>query len=78
MPDQTIVAARDHATAKRTIDTDVDQAHKVIEEVKAAGVDFDRIVMQELVDEGVKSFAASYDSLLETIKGKASTLVHAA
>ena len=78
MPDQTIEAARDHATAKRTIDTDVDQAHKVIEEVKAAGVDFDRIVMQELVDEGVKSFAASYDSLLETIKGKASTLVHAA
>ena len=78
MPDQTIEAARDHATAKRTIDTDVDQAHKVIEEVKAAGVDFDRIVMQELVDEGVKSFAASYDSLLETIKGKASALVHAA
>ena len=78
MPVQTIEAARDHATAKRTIDTDVDQAHKVIEEVKAAGVDFDRIVMQELVDEGVKSFAASYDSLLETIKGKASTLVHAA
>jgi len=78
MPDQTIEAARDHATAKRTIDADVDQAHKVIDEVKAAGVDFDRIVMQELVDEGVKSFAASYDSLLETIKGKASTLVHAA
>ena len=78
MPVQTIEAARDHATAKRTIDTDVDQAHKVIEEIKAAGVDFEHIVMQELVDEGVKSFAASYDSLLETIKGKASTLVHAA
>ena len=78
MPDQTIEAARDHATAKRTIDTDVDQAHQVIDEVKAAGVDFEHIVMQELVDEGVKSFAASYDSLLETIKGKASTLVHAA
>jgi len=78
MPDQTIVAARDHATAKRTIDTDVDQAHQVIDEVKAAGVDFEHIVMQELVDEGVKSFAASYDSLLETIKGKASALVHAA
>jgi transaldolase/glucose-6-phosphate isomerase len=77
MPDQTIEAARDHATAKRTIDTDVDQAHKVIDEVKAAGVDFQRIVMQELVDEGVKSFAASYDSLLETIKDKASQLVHA-
>ncbi len=77
MPDQTIEASRDHATAKRTIDTDVEQAHKVIEEVKAAGVDFDKIVMHELVDEGVKSFSDSYDSLLETIKDKASDLVHA-
>jgi transaldolase len=77
MPDQTIEAARDHATAKRTIDVDVEQAHKVIDEVKAAGVDFDKIVMQELVDEGVKSFSDSYDSLLETIKDKASDLVHA-
>jgi transaldolase len=77
MPDQTIEAARDHATAKRTIDTDLDQAHKVIEDVKAAGVDFERIVMHELVDEGVKSFSDSYDSLLDTIKEKASELVHA-
>ena len=77
MPDQTIEASRDHATAKRTVDQDVAQAHKLIDEVKAAGVDFDRIVMQELVDEGVKSFGDSYDSLLETIKDKAAQLVHA-
>ncbi len=57
MPDQTIEASRDHATAKRTVDQDVAQAHKLIDEVKAAGVDFDQIVMQELVDEGVKSFS---------------------
>ena len=50
---------------------------QVIDEVKAAGVDFDRIVMQELVDEGVKSFGDSYDSLLESIKDKAAQLVHA-
>jgi hypothetical protein len=49
----------------------------VIEDVKAAGVDFERIVMHELVDEGVKSFSDSYDSLLDTIKEKASELVHA-
>jgi transaldolase len=77
MPDQTIEAARDHATPKRTVDQDVDQAHRTIDEIKAAGVDFERIVMQELVDEGVKSFADSYDSLLETIKDKATRLVHA-
>jgi len=35
-------------------------------------------VQQELVDEGVKSFSASYDSLLESIKNKTSELVHAA
>jgi transaldolase len=77
MPDQTIEAARDHATAARTVDQDVDQAHRLIDEVKAAGVDFEKIVMQELVDEGVKSFSDSYDSLLESIKEKASQLVHA-
>jgi transaldolase len=77
MPDQTIEAARDHATAKRTVDQDVEQAHKLIEDVKAAGVDFDHIVGHELVDEGVKSFSDSYDSLVDSIKGKASELVHA-
>jgi transaldolase len=78
MPDQTIEASRDHATAARTVDKDVEEAHKLIDEVKAAGVDFDRIVQQDLVDEGVKSFSDSYDSLIESIKGKASELVHAA
>ena len=78
MPDQTIEAARDHATPARTVDRDVDQAAQLIEDVKAAGVDFDKIVLEELVDEGVRSFADSYDSLLQSIEGKASELVHAA
>jgi transaldolase len=78
MPDQTIDAARDHGTPERTIDRDVDEAHEVIQAVKAAGVDFERIVMQELVDEGVKSFGDSYESLLQTIGRKASELVRAA
>ncbi len=77
MPDQTIEASRDHATAARTVDKDVEQAHELIKQVKAAGVDFEHIVGQELVDEGVKSFSDSYQSLVETIKSKASDLVHA-
>jgi transaldolase len=78
MPDATIEAARDHATPKRTVDQNVEQAHKLIADVKAAGVDFDKIVMHELVDEGVKSFSDSYESLLQSIESKASELVHAA
>jgi transaldolase len=77
MPDQTIDASRDHGTAERTVDKDVDQAHKEIDEIKAAGVDFEQIVLHELVDEGVKSFGDSYDSLIKTIQGKASELAHA-
>ncbi len=77
MPDQTIEASRDHATPARTVDKDFDQAHELIKQVKAAGVDFDKIVQQELVDEGVKSFSDSYESLIDTIKSKTSELVHA-
>jgi len=77
MPDQTIEAARDHATAERTVDRDVEQAHQEIAAIKAAGVDFDDIVLHQLVDEGVKSFGDSYDSLIDTIKEKASELVAA-
>ncbi|MBV9604883.1 MAG: transaldolase [Solirubrobacterales bacterium] len=77
MPDQTIEAARDHATAKRTVDQGFEEAHELIKQVKAAGVDFEAIVEKELVDEGVKSFSDSYDSLIDSIKSKASDLVHA-
>ena len=78
MPDATIDAARDHATAARTVDKDVGEAHRIIEQVKAAGIDFDDIVSRQLVDEGVKSFAASFDSLIDTIKEKAASLSPAA
>jgi transaldolase len=78
MPDATIDAARDHATPKRTVDQGVEEAHRVIERVKEAGIDFDDIVGRQLVDEGVKSFAASFDSLIETISEKAASLSPAA
>jgi transaldolase len=74
MPDATIEAARDHATAARTVDDDVAGAHRVIEAVKEAGVDFDDIVSRQLVDEGVASFAKSFDSLIDTISEKAAAL----
>jgi transaldolase len=74
MPDQTIEAARDHATAARTIDADVEGAQRLLDELAKAGVDFSHIVLHELVDEGVKAFAESYDSLIDTIAKKARSL----
>ncbi|HSS59645.1 MAG TPA: transaldolase family protein, partial [Solirubrobacteraceae bacterium] len=70
MPDQTIDAARDHAVAARTIDTGVAEAHALLDEVRAAGVDFDDIVGRILVEEGVASFADSFDSLIDSIEAK--------
>ena len=43
-----------------------------------AGVDVDDIVSHQLVDEGVNSFADSYDSLLKTLDQKAGELAAAA
>jgi transaldolase len=67
MPDATLQAARDHATATRTVDKDVDQAHALIDELREIGVPFDEIVSVQLVEEGVASFTKSFDSLMETI-----------
>ena len=71
MPDATIAAARDHATPERTIDRDLEGAHALMDEIRGAGVDVDDIVERQLVEEGVDAFAASFDSLIETIEAKA-------
>jgi transaldolase len=77
MPDNTIDATRDHGTAKRTVDVGVDEAVETMKEIEAAGVDVEDIVLHQLVDEGVESFAKSYQDLLDAIEKKASELVHA-
>jgi transaldolase len=74
MPDATIEAARDHATPERTVDRDVQGAHALVNELREIGVPFDDIVSRQLVDEGVESFAKSYESLLEALERKAAEL----
>ena len=77
MPDATIEAARDHATAARTVDRDVDAARQLMTELRELGVDLDDIVMRQLVDEGVEAFAGSYDDLLDSLRRKAGELAGA-
>ena len=74
MPDQTIDATRDHGTAKRTVDAGVDEAVQTMKEIEAAGVDVEHIVLHQLVDEGVESFAKAYQDLLDSLERKASEL----
>jgi transaldolase len=74
MPDATIEAARDHGTAARTVDKDVDQAYALLDELREIGVDFDHIVDVELVEEGVASFTKSFDSMIASIEEKAAAV----
>jgi len=74
MPDATVEAARDHSTVARTVDKDVDGAHALIDQLKEIGVDFEDIVGRQLIEEGVASFAKSFDSMIDTIEEKASAV----
>jgi transaldolase len=74
MPDATLEAARDHAHVARTVDKDVEGAHRLMDELREIGVDVDHIVKVELVEEGVASFAKSFDSLIDSISEKASAV----
>ena len=69
MPDATIEAFSDHGVVERTVDRDVDGARQVIAQVEAAGISMDEVTRQLEVD-GVAAFSDSFDSLVQTIKGR--------
>jgi transaldolase len=76
MPRPTIAAFLDHGTVERTIDRDISSAYKTMEDLAAAGIDIDAVTAQ-LEDEGIASFAKSYDSLLAGVASKRSQLAGA-
>ncbi|MGH9090275.1 MAG: transaldolase [Acidimicrobiales bacterium] len=73
MPDQTLDALLDHGAVARTVDAEPGAAAATLAELAAAGVDFDDVAAT-LEDEGVHSFATSFDELLQSLSDKASSL----
>ena len=69
MPPATLEAFADHGHVARTVDRDVDQAHRQIAAIEALGVKLDDVT-DFLVADGVKKFSESFDSLLKTIETK--------
>ena len=78
MPDETLAAARDHATPARTVDRDLEGAHATMQAVREAGVNVDAVVLDQLVREGVEAFSNAYESLVGTLEQKAHALAPAA
>jgi len=74
LPPATFAAYRDHGRPELRIRAAIEASGKVLNDLARAGVDLDQVT-RTLEIEGVKSFAASFDSLLKVIEQKAAVLV---
>ncbi len=73
MPDETVAALLDHGRLARTVDADPDGARRALEDLAEAGIDM-ADVARTLEDEGVASFAKSFDELMQVLDDKANAL----
>ena len=73
LPDATIGAFEDHGTVACTVDQAVDQAEQTLDQLGALGIDLED-VSRVLEDEGVASFAKSFDELMTSLETKAREL----
>ncbi len=72
MPPQTIVAFQDHGIPERTLG-EYDEARATMARLASAGIDMDQVTKQLEID-GVKSFADSFTSLLDSTAQKTAKL----
>jgi len=69
LPRNTFDAMLDHGKVSEALTADSGDAEKIIEDLKKAGIDIN-VVCAKLLEDGVKSFEKSFDSLLSTIEKK--------
>lgn len=67
LPLETIDAFRDHGKAAKILTTDLDEADRILAEVKEKGIDMDEIT-QKLENEGIEKFNEAYEKLLKSIR----------
>jgi transaldolase len=73
MPPHTLAAFRDHGRVANTLAREVDEARLLLDNLAELGIDMDQIT-EQLQEEGVRAFAASFDDLLATVAAKAAAL----
>jgi transaldolase len=69
VPPNTLDAIRTQCTPARTIDLDTPHAYATIERLATAGISMAQVT-SELLDAGIRSFAASFDELLVDVEVK--------
>jgi transaldolase len=76
MPQETIEAFQDHGRVADTLEQGLDEAHRLFEDLAAAGIDYDDVV-RVLEEEGVQKFIDSFAELLDGVQSKKHELVGA-
>ncbi len=77
MPMETAVAFQDHGEVRgETLLEGVDEAKKLLDDLREAGIDYDDVV-ETLEAEGVQKFADSFEELLDGIRAKRAELATA-
>ena len=69
IPPHTIDAFRDHGRVGSTLEKDIEDAYKTLDNLVELQIDLDEIV-EQLQEDGVIAFADSFDALIETIEVK--------
>ena len=74
MPDATLTAFLEHGTARHSIEDDVHEARETLRSLESEGISMDAVTTQ-LMHDGVKAFADSFDQLIENISAKRERLL---
>ncbi|MEC4983595.1 MAG: transaldolase [Oscillatoria sp. PMC 1068.18] len=75
LPPSTIEACADHCSPDSRIETEVDAAYQLIENLKDSDIEIDLDqVMAELLDEGIDKFIKPFESLMSSLESKVKKL----
>jgi transaldolase len=77
MPEETIRAFQEHGRIEPRLESGLDEAQYLFNQLYTAGVDYDDVVAT-LEREGIEKFVASFDRLLDQIRAKRDALTAAA
>jgi transaldolase len=75
LPPSTIEACADHCSPASRIETDVEQAYRLLENLKEPDIDINlNEVMDELLDDGIDKFVKPFESLMSSLEDKVQKL----
>src|SRR5690606_21826122 len=73
VPPDTLIAFQDHGTVSESLLDDIDNAPNILDQLAEVGIDFDHVT-KRLQEDGVESFAASFDALMQQLEAKRTVL----